>query len=380
MAQNSASAADCAVMAGERWDATVIAVRFSALGDVAMTIPVLYSACLCYPLTRFVMVTRPQMTGMFVNAPANLVVVGVDTKTGQYAGLSGMRRLMADLAAQYSPSALIDLHDVLRTKALRLFARMRGLKVATINKGRSHKRALTRRYAKVMLPLTSSRARYREAFYKAGYPIDLKFDGLYGDGGHAPDADYAAITAPKPQGLNWVGIAPFAAHEGKIYPLDKMERVIAMVAERGDCRIFIFGGGGREQEVAEGWEAKYPGVTSLAGKRYGFKAELALLSHIDVIATMDSANMHLAALTRTPTISVWGATHFYCGFKGWRQSEGDMVQLPLPCRPCSVFGNKKCYRGDMLCLTGIRPDAIYDKIAAKLMTQTPTDTPDERRI
>lgn len=359
MAQNSADGSSAAA-----WDATVIAVRYSALGDVAMTIPVLYSACLCYPRTRFVMVTRRHMTGMFVNAPANLVVVGVDTK-GEYAGLRGMHRLMQRLVAEYSPSALIDLHDVLRTKAMRLLARLRGIKVASINKGRSHKRALTRRYAKVMLPLTSSRARYREAFYKAGYPIDLKFDGLYG-AGHAPAADFAAITAPKPQGLKWVGIAPFAAHAGKIYPLDKMERVIDMLAARGDCRIFIFGGAGHEREVAEAWEAKYPCVTSLAGKKCGFKAELALLSHIDAVVTMDSANMHLAALTRTPTVSVWGATHFYCGFKGWHQSESDMVQLPLPCRPCSVFGNKKCYRGDMLCLTGIRPEAVYEKIAAKL--------------
>lgn len=357
MARNSAA---CAA----NWDATAIVVRFSALGDVAMTIPVLYSACLCYPRTRFVMVTRKQITEMFVNAPANLVVEGVDIKT-DYTGIKGMHRLIGELADRYSPTALIDLHDVLRTKLMRVFGRLRGMKVSVINKGRSHKRALTRRESKVMLPLTSSRARYREAFFKAGYPIDLKFNGLYGDG-KAPASDFAAISAPKPEGQKWVGFAPFAAHRGKIYPVEMMETVVGMVADRADCRIFIFGAGAEEQAVAEAWAAKYPCVTSLAGKRYGFKAELALLSHIDVIVTMDSANMHLAALTRTPTVSVWGATHFYCGFKGWHQSESDMVQLPLPCRPCSVFGNKKCHRGDWLCLTGIRPEAIYEKITGKL--------------
>jgi len=357
MARNSASA-----MAD--WDATALVVRFSALGDVAMTIPVLYSACLCYPHTRFVMVTRKQIQGIFVNAPANLKVVGIDIKT-EYKGIRGMHRLICELIDKYRPATLIDLHDVLRTKLMRVFSRMRGLKVSVINKGRSHKRALTRRNSKVMLPLTSSRARYREAFYKAGYPIDLKFKGLYGDG-KAPASDFADISGPKPEGMKWVGFAPFAAHRGKIYPTEMMEKVVAMVADRGDCRIFIFGAGDSEREVAEAWESKYPCITSLAGKRCGFKAELALLSHIDAIVTMDSANMHLAALTRTPTVSVWGATHFYCGFKGWHQSESDMVQLPLPCRPCSVFGNKKCHRGDWLCLTGIRPEAIYEKIAGKL--------------
>ncbi|MCM1451261.1 MAG: glycosyltransferase family 9 protein [Clostridium sp.] len=346
------------------WDATVLVVRFSALGDVAMTIPVLYSACECYPSTRFVMVTKKNTREMFVNAPANLEVVGVDIKD-DYVGIGGMRRLIADLCEKYSPNTLIDLHDVLRTKLMRIFARLRGMKVETLNKGRSNKRALTRRHGKVMLPLTTSRARYREAFYNVGYPIDLKFNGLYGNG-KAPVADFAKISGPKPEGEKWVGIAPFAAHQGKIYPADMMDKVVGMVAARGDCRIFIFGAGEKERAVAEEWEKKYPCVASLADKRFGFKAELALLSHIDAMVTMDSANMHLAALTRTPTISIWGATHFYCGFKGWRQSESDMVQLPLPCRPCSVFGNKKCFRGDWLCLTGIRPEVIYDKIAGKL--------------
>lgn len=346
------------------FEKTALVVRFSALGDVAMTIPVLYSACLCYPDTLFVMVTRRHMKSLFVNKPDNLEVIGIDTKE-EYAGIAGMKRLMQELIDAYKPSVLIDLHDVLRTKLMRFFARLCRIKTETINKGRNHKRALTRRYGKVMLPLTSSRARYREAFYKAGYPITLKFNGLYGDG-KAPDSDYAKITSPKPEGIKWVGIAPFAAHKGKIYPTEMMEKVVKMIAARGDCRIFVFGAGEHERKVAEDWEAKFPCVTSLADKRYGFEAELALLSHIDAMVTMDSANMHLAALTRTPTISVWGATHFYCGFKGWHQSENDMVQLPLPCRPCSVFGNKKCFRGDWLCLNGIRPEAIYDKVRDKL--------------
>ncbi len=77
---------------------------------------------------------------------------------------------------------------------------------------------------------------------------------------------------------------------------------------------------------------------------------------------MDSANMHLAALAGTPTVSVWGATHPYCGFRGWRQKEELTVQLPMDCRPCSVFGNKPCLRGDYLCLAAIKPELILNKV------------------
>ncbi len=341
---------------------TVAVARFSALGDVAMCIPVVYSACLCYPEVRFVFVTRQSMTGFFVNPPSNLTVVGVDVKN-EYAGLTGIYRLVKKLFNAYHPDAFIDLHDVLRTILMRIFFRLRGVRTMALNKGRDSKRALTRRHNKEMLPLISSRARYREAFFKAGLPLQEKFHGLYGKNRKADSQDFACITEePKKPGMQWIGIAPFAAHAGKIYPPEKMEEVVKKISARGDCRIFIFGGGGRESEIASGWADKYPGVSSLCGKKFGFQAELALISHLDVMLSMDSANMHLASIAGTRTVSIWGATHPYCGFKAWHQNDEDMIQLPLPCRPCSVFGDKPCFRGDLLCLNAIRPDMVYAKI------------------
>jgi len=151
-----------------------------------------------------------------------------------------------------------------------------------------------------------------------------------------------------------------------------MEKVLALLQARADqepgLRIFLFGGGASEQRVLEDWAARFPAATSLAGKRYGFPAELALINHLDVMLTMDSANMHMAAIAGAPTVSIWGATHPYCGFKGWRQTDESTVQLPLSCRPCSVFGDKPCMRGDLLCLTAIRPENVYNKITQVLQT------------
>lgn len=346
---------------------TVLLARFSALGDVAMTVPAVYSACRCYPDVHFVFVTRPSMTSIFVDAPANLTVVGVDVKD-TYDGISGLRKLAGEIVDKYHPDIFIDLHNVLRTKLLATFLRLKGVPSVRIFKPRAKRRALTRRHNKVMLPLISQRARYREAFFKAGLGLTEKFDGLYSGHAKADPALFAAITKPKPAGETWIGIAPFAAHKGKIYPPEMMEKVVAMLQTDADAgkplRVFLFGGGGDEQQTLVEWERKYPCATSLAGKKYGFKTELALFNHIDTVVTMDSANMHLAAIAGTHTISVWGATHPYCGFKGWRQTDADTVQLPLDCRPCSVFGDKPCHRGDHLCMTAIKPEMIYNSIFA----------------
>ncbi len=340
----------------------VLAVRLSALGDVAMTVPVLYSACLCYPDIEFTMVTRKSMTSVFLNPPRNLRVLGVNLE--EYEGLGGLRRLYRKLRADLDFDGFIDLHDVLRTKVLALQCRMSGIPVAVINKGRKGKRALTRRNNKVLLPLSSSRARYRQAFHKIGLPVDTRFEGLFADipGGKGDPEVFASVTAPKSPGEKWVGIAPFAKHQGKIYPPELMEEVVSALSAREDVRIFLFGGGPVEREVLDDWAARYPRVISLAAKRLGFPLELALASHLDVMVSMDSANMHLASLVCTPVVSIWGATHPYCGFKGWRQREDDIIQLPMTCRPCSVFGNKPCYRGDYLCLRGIAPRAVVAKV------------------
>ena len=89
---------------------------------------------------------------------------------------------------------------------------------------------------------------------------------------------------------------------------------------------------------------------------------LVLMSHLDVMISMDSANMHFASLVNTPVVSIWGATHPYAGFMGWGQKPHNAVQIDLACRPCSIFGNKPCLRGDLACLRTISPEMVYERV------------------
>jgi ADP-heptose:LPS heptosyltransferase len=92
-----------------------------------------------------------------------------------------------------------------------------------------------------------------------------------------------------------------------------------------------------------------------------FSEELMLISHLDGMISMDSANMHLASIYGVPVVSIWGATHPFLGFYGYGQDPERIVQAELFCRPCSVFGNKPCYRGDFACMKMIEPQTIIDK-------------------
>lgn len=144
-----------------------------------MTVPVIYSACACHQSTRFVVVTKEAVVPMFVNAPANLTVTGIDPS--QYTG-DGARRLLDRLAALYGIDAIADLQGGPSTIWLRLVAGCRGIRVRRIDNGIAHKRELTRSTNKRMLPLVSQRARYREVFYRLGLPVETTFTGLFGNG------------------------------------------------------------------------------------------------------------------------------------------------------------------------------------------------------
>lgn len=337
----------------------VLVTRLSALGDVAMTVPPLYSVCRAHPEVEFLLLTKPVAASLFVERPANLRVLGVDFR--QYKGIGGLRRLMAEIRRDFDFDAMADLHDVLRTKILRLLALAAGKLVRHIRKGRRGKRALTRRRNKVLLPLTTSRARYRETFDRLGLRCELTFDGFYRDAPASP-ALYAAAAQPPRPGETRIAIAPFAAHRGKIWPLDLTEKVAAHFASRPDTTVFLFGAGKEEDNILGQWAMRYDNMVNMAQHRLGLEAELALLSTCRVMLSMDSANMHLASLVRLPVVSIWGATHPYCGFYGWRQDPASIVEMDLLCRPCSVFGDKPCMRGDYFCLRGITPARVIDRM------------------
>ena len=338
----------------------VLVARFSALGDVCMALPVVYGACRANPDVRFVFVTKPPVTGLFINPPKNLVVVGADVKN-EYSGVNGLRRLFSELRQQYSIDAFADLHDVLRTRMIDIFCRLRGVEAARIDKGRADKKMLPRRNDKVLEPLEESTERYMDVFHRLGLEVDTSFRSIYGTECGDPQL-FSHITQSKNDGEVWIGVAPFAAHPGKIYPHNMMRQAVMQMSQIPGVKIFLFGGGESERAVLAEWAREIPHTKSIAEQRHGFAVELSLMSWLDVMVSMDSANMHMASLVNTPVVSVWGATHPYCGFSGWHQNPDLAVQLNIPCRPCSVFGNKECYLGDFRCMRSISPQTITDKV------------------
>ena len=297
-----------------------------------MLVPVVRAAAEQYPDVQITILTQQRMADLFADMPANVNFHGVDIKR------QSLQEIVAGLGKY---EAVADMHGVLRSMYVRWRMRLRGAQVACIDKGRRSKRQLVQ--GNIHEPLKHTTERYAEVFAALGLPIKLRVK---------PRIDRTTTGLP-------LGIAPFAAHKGKVYPLDRMAAVVEMLSAKGE-HVILFGGGKEEQAVLEGWAMKYKGVESVAGKM-SLGEELDMMRGLRVMLSMDSANMHLASLVGTRVVSVWGATHPNAGFLGIGQQESDCIQRELSCRPCSIYGNKKCRYGDYRCLA-IKPEEIVEKL------------------
>ena len=337
----------------------VLLIRFSAIGDVAMTVPVVYSVAKAYPDKHFTMLSNIRFAPFFSGMPENVSFIGVDLKK-DYHGFGAMLKLFFRLCKKHF-DVVADLHGVLRTTALSIFFRLFFTRVSRIDKDRRSRKLLTRSKNKDLTPRLTSFDRYRIVLENLGFSFELNFHSIFGD----KKADLSTIKdIIDDKDCPWVGIAPFAAHKGKIYPLYLMEDVVAQIDSTILCRQFVFAYG-KERSLVEEWARKYRSV-EIIDPRLGLAGELTLISNMEVMLAMDSSNMHLASITATPVVSVWGATHPVAGFLGWGQKPEDCIQLEMPCRPCSIYGKTKCIYGDYRCLTGIDPDSVFAKVKAYL--------------
>ena len=335
----------------------VLVMRLSALGDVAMTIPVLYPACRANPGVRFVMLTKAWPASMFHDRPDNLMVLGIDVNK-EYKGVLGLIKLASHLRREYGIDGVADLHSVMRTWVIGAWLKLKGLPVVRLDKQRSRRKALiTHKSSK---PVTPTHDRYRQVFQQLGLDVPDNFTRLY-DGEPLP---VSPIVLDKEPGQRWIAISPFSAHEGKVYPLELMRQVIAILSKRENYWIFLMGGGKTEKIALRAIARDNQRVISMAEVKHGFTDEYALLSRCDIMLTMDSANMHLASLVGLKAVTVWGATAPECGFLGYGQDGRDDIQLNLDCRPCSIYGERDCRYGDYRCLTGIKPEQVVQRVIA----------------
>ncbi len=329
----------------------ILIIRLSAMGDVALIVPVVEAFSKRYDDVEIFMLTN-KLFNPFFSEINNLTLINPKLK-GKHKGFLGLFKLYKEIKKEYSIDVVIDLHDVLRSKFLRFLFTFSGIKTFKIEKGRDKKKKLVKQKEKVLKQLKHSAERYKDVFEDADFYFSLDKKNIQKKKQLPDEFRFKSLES-----VAKIGIAPFAMHKQKQYTYSKMLQVIEQLNERG-YEMFIFGGGNSEKEKAFKIENKFKNVSSLIGK-YKLQDEMKIISNLDLMITMDSSNMHIAALMGVNIISIWGATHPYAGFTPFISDEKSFIiqNEDLTCRPCSVYGNKECYKGTLECFETIQVDEI----------------------
>lgn len=337
----------------------LLVIRNSAMGDVALTVPAIKAVLDAYPEVKITMVSHQEFAPFF-EGMARLMFFGADYKS-EHKGFLGILKLTLQLKKLGPFDVVLDLHSVIRSWLITSQFSAIGTPVFRIDKGRKDKKALTRKKQKVFKRLKPSYERYADVFHKAGFPITID-DGPWLHHPQFPE-DFIEGQRLLPKTRRWIGIAPFSRHHGKNWPENKTKQLVQDLTENGHI-VFLFGGGKEEKAKLEEWASVYPNVYSLA-ERFTLNNELGIIQQMDMMVTMDSSNLHMASLVGTPAVSIWGSTHSYAGFEPLGKNKTLKVEVDptdLTCRPCSVFGNKPCFRGDYACLHWIEVKDVRSKI------------------
>ncbi len=338
----------------------ILVLRFSAMGDVALLVPVLHQLQKAHPKAEITVVSQPFLAPLFKSL--RLEFFAADVKK-EYSGFGGLGRLARLLKKRVKPDVVVDVHAVLRTHILKVHFRAMGVKVVQLQKDRAGRKALTAYPNKTLKPLRHSAENYCQTFAKAGFTIPFSKEDR-------PQLHYPLESAPKKYWLEErnslnLGIAPFAQHQAKSWPLAKMEKLLQALTYP-NLKLWFFGGPQEAEALQALGQSSGKAFTVVAG-RFALDQEIALMQNLQAFVAMDSGNMHLASLAGVPVVSIWGGTHPYAGFAPLGQKPEWQVQLrekELDCRPCSAFGAKPCFRGDYACLQQLGHERVLATLSS----------------
>jgi lipopolysaccharide heptosyltransferase II len=326
----------------------VLAVRFSSIGDILLTTPLLRAIRHRYPGARITALTKRSYLPLLSDNPHLDRVIGLEPG-----------RSLASLAAELRGEPYthkLDLHGSLRTRTLRVLApgRWRGYPKY--------------RLARALL-IHGKRNRYPdrrpvpERYFSAARELDVTPDGGPPEFWLGPDAEQqatdwlaAAGFAPK---RPMIALAPGAAHATKRWPLEHWQSLVEHIVSDGFDVAVV---GGPDDAHLGTALATLPGgrVASAAGV-FGLQGTGAVIRRAAALVSGDTGVMHMATGVGTPVVALFGPTVEPFGFFPYT-ARARVVELALPCRPCSSQGGPRCPLGHHRCMRDLPPDSVYEAL------------------
>lgn len=313
----------------------ILVIRFSSMGDIIYTTPVVRCLKTQLPNAKVHFLTKPAFKYIYDDNPYVDKLLLLEPELSQ---------TIDEIKAQ-GYDLIIDLHNNLRTAIIKLRT---GIKSSTYKKQPVRKWLSLKFRLKLVEPI-----HLVERYLKA-----VKFLGVTNDG---KPIDYYIKAQhdlnkllPATHRDNYIAFVIGATHFTKRMPNEK----IISICRQIDRPIVLLGGedvkaNGNEIAAAIGGSIYNAcGITTLDESAF-------LVSKATRILGFDTGLTHIAEAFDKPIGSIWGGTvPELLGVQPYMVKDAEVIGIDLSCRPCSKFGLEKCPLGHFKCMKDISDDVV----------------------
>jgi len=314
----------------------ILVIRFSSMGDIIYTTPVVRCLKKQLPGAQVHFLTKPAFKYIYDNNPYVDKLLLLKPTLGET-----IKELKVE---QYD--YIIDLHNNLRTALIKLNIRASS---STYKKQRIRK-WLSLKFNLKLVPPVHLVDRYMQA---------VAFLGVKNDNGpidYYIKSDYRLSSLlPESHQNGYMAFVIGATHFTKRMPNEKIINICRQIHQP----VVLLGGSdvkanGEEIAAQAGNVYNACGITTLDESVF-------LVSKADSIIGFDTGLTHIAEAFNKPIASIWGGTApELLGVQPYKVKEVLVAGIDLPCRPCSKFGLDKCPLGHFKCMNDMPEQPIID--------------------
>ncbi|MEJ2595641.1 MAG: glycosyltransferase family 9 protein [bacterium] len=326
----------------------ILIIRFSSIGDIVLTTPVIRAVKSQLDCTLH-MLTKTAFAGIVKNNPH------VDKV---YSFTASVREVIQGLQSE-NYDFIIDLQKNIRSVITR---KALGVPSSSFPKLNMEKWMLVNMKVNRMPDL-----HVVDRYFAAAEPLGISPDGE-GLDYFIPEADQVIPEKAHPmlQG-GYVGVVIGGKHNTKILPGEKVAEIIKAL----NYPVVLLGGeADRERGNRITKLSNHEKVFNACGK-FNLNQSASLVKQARVIISNDTGLMHIAAAFRKPVISIWGNTTPVFGMYPFMPAEEDLSVISevkgLRCRPCSKLGYRQCPKKHFKCMMEQDTDYIVSQ-AKKFIT------------
>jgi ADP-heptose:LPS heptosyltransferase len=334
-------------------------IRFSSIGDIVLTTPVIRCVKKQIPDAEIHFLTKSTYHQILASNPYVHKIHSLE---------QSLLNVIVDLKKE-NFDFVIDLHHNLRSMKVKDALKVKSNSYEKLNV----KKWIYTNFKWNLLPDVHIVDRYMDTVKEFG----VKNDGNGLDYFIAKEDIINESDLPTSHSAGYIGVVIGAALNTKKYPFHHLKRLCELL----DHPIILLGGledADEGDRIAASDKIK---IYNACGK-FGLNESADLVRRAKLVVTNDTGLMHIAAAYKKPVISLWGNTvpefgmYPYYGINYLERSVTGSQKLPydifeinnLRCRPCSKIGYDMCPRGHFKCMENINPEKVVEQIRERLST------------